>query len=250
MQFQKLSLLKDLKMKHYRDVIVHPISDDLSFITGCDSCGAIGLKSSDVLQVPENIVGIVTTRVAVLEVMTLGAKVIGVTVPIANEPEPTGNLILQGVHTCLKEFELDIPVLTSMEKNMKTEMTAVGVVVNGLVEDVKMHAFESGDIIYVVGRPSVGEEVLTYAKQLLNVKSVKSLLASNDVKEILPVGSQGILGELNKMFEYHGRAYELIKDGALDVSKSCGPSSVAIVIAKADCTLELDIPVHKLGVIV
>lgn len=237
-------------MKSYRDVIVHPISDKLNFVTGCDSCGAIGMKANDVLQVPEEIVGMITTRVAVLEVMTLGAEVVGVTVPISCEPEPTGNLLLQGVHNCLESFKLDVPVLTSMEKNMTTDMTAVGVVVNGIVQKVRMGGFKSGDEVFVVGRPSVGSEVLEFAQLLLNAEAVGMLLKNNQVKEILPVGSQGILGELSKMFMHHHTAYRVFDDVALDLEKSCGPSSVAIVVVEAGASIELDIPSYKIGCVI
>ena len=237
-------------MMDYRDVIIHPISDHLTYITGCDSCGAIGMKDADVLQVPEEVVGMVTARVALLEVLTLGAQVVGVTVPISCEPEPTGNKILSGVHACLRTFNLEVPVLTSMEKNMKTTMTALGVVVNGICKNLKMSPFEAGDEIYVVGRPAVGQEVMDYAHELLNVQAVEKLLASESVKEILPVGSQGIEGELSKMFSQRSCGFALEKDLKVDVKKSCGPSSVAIVVAKDGKGLDFDIPLNRIGSVV
>jgi len=135
----------DLVTMNYRDVITHKIDQNNTLLTACDSCGGIGQKQGDVLNVDPYIVGFITARVAILEVLTLGGRVVGVTVPIANEPEPTGMRILEGVKACLKKFEITAPTLMSMEKNMISTMTAAGVVVNGLTDTLRMASFESGE---------------------------------------------------------------------------------------------------------
>jgi len=218
-------------------------------VTGCDSCGSIGNKASDTISVDASIVGYVTARVALLEVLTLGAHIVGVTVPISNEPEPTGKQILEGVKKCMADFEVEAPVLTSMEKNMETNMTAVGVVVNGITKSLKQGGACCGDQILVVGRPSVGEEVIKYGDELLNAESVKSLLKDDCVKELLPVGSKGIRYELRQMMLAHGREYEILQDHEIDLDKSCGPSSAAIVIVSGGKSIALNISVQCIGMV-
>lgn len=236
-------------MMNYRDAIFRQLSANQKLVTGCDSCGAIGLKGNDILEVPPEVVGLITARVAILEVLTLGAGIVGVSVPISNEPDTTGIRLLNGVKECLDDFNIDTPVLTSMEKNMKTSMTAMGVVVNGIADELKLNKFEYGDEIYVFGRPSVGHEVLEHADELLNARTVMELIGMDQVKEILPVGSKGILKELNSMFEYHGTKYEMTLDPELDIHKSCGPASVAIVVAKKNTRFDVNIPKIRIGVV-
>jgi len=233
----------------YRDVITYPLNENHLMVTGCDSCGSIGNKVSDTISVDASVVGYVTARVALLEVLTLGAHVVGVTVPISNEPEPTGRQVLEGVKRCMEDFEVEAPVLTSMEKNMETSMTAVGVVVNGIAKSLKQGGACCGDQIFVIGRPSVGEDVIKYGDELLNAESVKSLLKYNGVKELLPVGSKGIGYELRQMMLAHGCEYEIVEEHGLDLDKSCGPSSAAIVIVSGDKSIALNIPVRHIGMV-
>ena len=238
-----------LKTMKYRDVICNQLTPDLILVTGCDSCGGIGLKENDVLSVSSELVGRITARVAVLEVLSLGAKIVGVTVPISNEPSPTGEGLLSGVKTCLDDFGIDVPILTSMEKNMQSSMTAMGVVVNGVAHSIKVGDFAPEDEIHIFGRPSVGGEVLEHAGDLLNAKTIMDLLVMDQVKEILPVGSQGIEKELKGMFESHGKAYGLMEGLDIDLEKSCGPASAAIVIAKKGSKFDVNIPQILIGTV-
>lgn len=238
------------KTMKYRDVITHNIENGHILVTGCDSCGGIGQKSQDVLNADPFIVGFITARVALLEVLTLGANIVGVTVPISCEPTPTGERILDGVKACLGNFRIECPVLMSMEKNMETHMTAAGVVATGVTQALRLGKINSNDQIFVVGRPSVGQEVLDYENELFNVSSLKTLMDNSGVKELLPVGSTGVLRELECMMQEKNKIYELLspeKINSLDLNKSCGPSSAVIVIAQNDVKLDLDVPVVKIG---
>ena len=125
----------------------------------------------------------------------------------------------------------------------------MGVVVNGIAGRMKLEKFESGDEIYVFGRPSVGHEILEYADELLDAGTVMKLIDAERVKEILPVGSKGILKELNSMFESHGMDYNMIPDSVLDIHKSCGPASVAIVVAKKKTNFDVNIPKTLIGTV-
>lgn len=237
-------------MMTYRDVTMTQLEKDHVLVTGCDSCGGIGLKSNDTLEVAPEIVGAITARVALLEVLSLGASVVSVAVPISNEPDETGRRLLSGVKTCLNDFDLNVPVLTSMEKNMPTTMTALGVVVNGLARELKRHPFSKGDKLYVLGRPSVGQEVIEYGDDLFNSEALKTLVDMDAVREILPVGSRGILGELDDMFRDRKREYQLLEDLNLDMEKSCGPSTVAIVVVGKETRFNLDIPSYLIGEVI
>ncbi len=231
----------------YRDCVLIEHVPGTIWVTACDSCGSIGEKSADAFQVPSEVVGFITARVAILEVLAMGAQVISAAVPIANESDPTADKLLRGVRNCFESFGLDIPMIISTEKNMPTQMTAMGIAVNGVAPHVRAGGYETGDKIYVIGRPSVGQEVITFEKELVDADSVYRMLSLDAVREVLPVGSRGILAELEDMMAAWSAEYRIQEGHGIDLEKSCGPASVAIVIAQKDLSLELDIPVVCIG---
>jgi len=99
----------------------------------------------------------------------------------------------------------------------------------------------------VVGRPSVGAEVIEFENEIFDSIALKTLLTNDSVKEILPVGSKGINTELQMMMQEKKITYDLIEDIPLDLEKSCGPSTSAIVIIKSKEILKMNIPVYKIG---
>ncbi|MCO5386446.1 MAG: hypothetical protein NHB14_12505 [Desulfosporosinus sp.] len=79
-----------------RDVEVVSINETQSLVVSCDSCGAIGMKEFDVYKISWFITGKLTTRVALLEVLSTGGVPQMLTVAISNEPCPTGDELLKG----------------------------------------------------------------------------------------------------------------------------------------------------------
>lgn len=59
-------------------------------MVSCDSCGGIGEKELDILKVPHRLVGQLTARVALMEIICTGADPKIMTVAISAESEPTG----------------------------------------------------------------------------------------------------------------------------------------------------------------
>lgn len=234
-------------MLDYRDCVLIEHIPGTIWVTACDSCGSIGEKEHDMLHVPSKMVGFITARVAVLEVLAMGAQVISAAVPIANEPTPTSKNLIEGVRDCFETFGLDIPMIISTEKNMQTTMTAMGIAVNGVAEGVRAGHYEVGDKIYVMGRPSVGQEVIRYEKELVDARSIYKALAYAGVRELLPVGSKGIQEELVEMMAAWSAEYDLLGTHGLDLEKSCGPATAAIVVAGCDLKMMLDIPLVCIG---
>jgi len=239
-------------LSDHRDVNFIKINESEFIVTSCDSCGAIGLKKNDVVKVPYNVTGKYTARVCLMEILSIGAKPIGLTVNICNEPSPTGEEILRGIKDELKEIDYNIPITISTEKNMQTSMTALGVTAIGIVNknDLIVNKISAGDYIYVAGIPSVGNEVIKNRKIISSTKTVIKTLGLKNIKEIIPVGSTGIRGELNKLMNSGNLKISLIENAKIDINKSAGPSTCIIIISNGRIKDKFDIPLNLLGRII
>ncbi len=229
--------MNNLEILKRRDPEYYEIDDRMIMLMACDSCGAVGLKEFDVVRAPNEIVGQLTARVPVLELLSLGADIKMISITLANEENPTAKEIISGVKSELKEY--DIKYVISTEKNMQTRMTGLGISLVAMVDKNNLRlisAFEDDFYLYIAGHPSLGEEVIKNKDLIFNQGMLKSLIVDKDVLEIIPCGSKGIIGELSKI-------------KGLDLSKftrdprfvkSCGPSTAAIVISKVDLSGRYD----------
>lgn len=237
---------------NHRDVDFIKLNENQYIAVACDSCGAIGLKENDIVKVPYSITGKYTSRVCLMEVLSVGAKPICLTVNVCNEPSPTGEEILNGIKDELYEAGFDLPITISTEKNMETSMTALGITVIGVIDkdDILINRISCGDYIYTIGIPSVGNEVLENQGLISDITTLNNLMKQESVKEIIPVGSSGVKGELNMLCESQVIELKLADDLQIDIDKSAGPSTVMIVINKDKLIHTYDIPVNFIGRVV
>jgi hypothetical protein len=238
-----------------RDVEVVMINEKQCIVTACDSCGAIGSKELDVVKVPPYITGRFTMRGTLLEVISTGAVPKVVTVAISNEPFPTGEGILDGVYEELKELKLEgLPVAISTEKNMKTSQTAVGITVVGICdrEELRIGMSRSGDLLYCVGIPKVGEAMEADDSEIVQGKHILELLNVEGVHDIVPVGSRGIQREIETLCSNIEYKFTLEPNTDINITKSAGPSTCAIFTCTPDTELSgLKLaPLVKLGKLV
>ena len=181
-----------MKIMKIRDLTLIDLDEKNIMVVSCDSCGGIGNKRNDVFKAPPYIVGKMTARVAILEVLCTGAKIITITDAVCNEMEPTGKEIIKGIKDELKDANIDKVVLTgSTEENFKTSATALGITAIGLVEKrkLKVNTIKEEAIIVSIGLPKVGDEIdLSGDKEIIDYKTIKELLNIDCVYEIVPVG--------------------------------------------------------------
>lgn len=221
--------MNKLELLNKRDPEFFSIDDKNIMVIACDSCGGIGLKESDVLKAPNELVGSLTARVPVMELLSLGVDIKTVSLTIINEPSPTGDEIISGVRSELIDY--DVKYVISTEKNMKTSMTGLGVTVMGLIEKEKLRLCDEDKyMVFIGGTPSVGGEVLTNDDIIFNQKMIRELLIDDDVLEIIPCGSSGIVGELSKLESFDITPYM----ANTLLNKSCGPASAAVILGKVD----------------
>ncbi len=236
----------------HRDVDFIKVNEDQYMTIACDSCGAIGLKEHDIVKAPYSITGKYTTRVCLMEVLSIGAKPIALTVNICNEPNPTGEEILMGICDELSEAGLNIPITISTEKNMETSMTALGITVIGIInkDDILLNKISKENYVYAVGIPSIGNEVLENETSIANTEILQKLLKHRSINEIIPVGSCGIAGELDKLSKVHDMKIDFADNLHIDIHKSAGPCTVIVVISKDTIQNLFDLPTNFIGKII
>lgn len=228
------------KDEHYmgykgRDVEVVMLENGHCLVGACDSCGAVGEKDLDQIRAPARLVGRLTARVALMEVIAVGARPRIMTVGIASEPDPTGSEILSGVR---KELEWagfpDIALAVSTEKNFTTGQTGLGIGVTGtcMEKDLRLAGSQPGDNVYVLGRPLVGDEVAqTSEADMLSPGHILELLGTEGVHDVVPVGSRGILAETKDLAAHTGTLFILAPSPIPDLLKPGGPSTCAVFTA-------------------
>lgn len=240
-----------------RDVEVVSINQAQYLVASCDSCGAIGMKDLDVVKISWSITGRLTTRVALLEVLSTGAVPQMMTVAISNEPHPTGDKILEGVKVELESAGLTtLPMAISTEKNMFTQQTGLGISVIGVTEkqQLRIGTAQSGDDVYCLGLPKVGTEINNPEdSEIVQVKDILILLAIAGIHDIVPVGSKGIRTEAQQLATRVDCQLIVDPSCVLNLDKSAGPSSCLIFSSKSSLALDLTsfgslrLPITKVG---
>jgi selenophosphate synthetase-related protein len=233
-----------------RDVLIFQFDSRQAIIIGCDSAGGIGPKPLDRVRVDGYTLGKITARVALMEVLSTGAKPFCVVDTLSVEPEPTGNEILRGIRDEAETAGLDpkLAVMGSSEKNFAVKQTGIGVTVIGIIETkaLRIGVSEPEDLVLAVGTPCVGDEVVQAEKRgkTADTSDVLKLRDMKFVHEIIPVGSEGIAHEIRILAESSKLKFRFTEQPRVNVKKSAGPATVLLVSLPEDRLAELK---HAIG---
>jgi selenophosphate synthetase-related protein len=237
-------------LKTSRDIVVFEVSADSVIVVGCDSAGGIGPKPLDKVKVSGYTLGRFTARVALMEVSSVGATPICLTNTLGVEPNPTGFEILEGIKSEIQLAELgnSLTIIGSMEKTVDVEQTGIGITVVGLVSKnrLKISLSEPNDLIIAVGRPSVKDEVLPAEErgEIADLRDVIMLMSCDFVHDVIPVGSQGILHEVNVLAEDSGLCAKL-ELPEIESKKSAGPATTIVVTISKNSLSKLNRLINK-----
>jgi hypothetical protein len=217
-----------------RDIITIPITSTESLIIASDNSGGIGMKTEDHVQVSYETVAYYSFRVAAMECMAAGG--VPFSVVLHNF---CGDIIwsklVKGIQKGLAELNLeDVPITGSTESNFYLQQSAVGLIVLGKrsLSKKSENVFSNHLKFAIIGSPLVGNEVLDHANQVVPLSVFREV---NKIEEIIvwPVGSKGILYELNQMFTNKEFTKEMLHT-KLDVLKSSGPATCFIIAFQQD----------------
>lgn len=238
-----------------RDVEVSILEQGICLVVACDSCGGIGEKELDLLKVPHRLVGQLTARVALMEILCTGALPRIMTVAISAESDPTGTQILNGVRAELEMAGLkNISLAISTEKNFVPSQTGLGIGLTGTcrIEALRVAMSRPGDRVYCMGRPRVGEEVAqAEMSSILGTGHIRDLLTRPGIHDIVPIGSRGILAEADHLALHTGARFVPDPATELDLSKSAGPATCALFTCAVDVSPEIkgDQPLTRVGIL-
>jgi hypothetical protein len=237
-------------IKTARDVSIFEINHDTVMVVGCDSAGGIGPKPLDTVKVSGYALGRFTARVALMEVLAVGATPVCISNTLGVEPNPTGLEIVEGIKNAVKLAQLDdsLVVIGSMEKTVPVQQTGIGVTIVGLApkNKLKIGLSKPDDLIVAVGRPSVKDEVLPAEKrgEIVDLTDLIKLIECSFVHEVVPVGSHGMMHEVNVLSQDSGFCAKLDLS-EVDSKKSAGPATAVLTVIEKNALNQLSGLINK-----
>jgi hypothetical protein len=237
-------------IKTARDVSVFEVNTDSVMVVGCDSAGGIGPKPLDKVNASGYTLGRFTARVALMEVLAVGATPVCLTNTLSVEPDPTGLEVLEGIKSEVKLAQLDssLVIIGSTEKTVAVEQTGIGVTVVAFApkNKLKIGLSKPDDLIVTVGSPSVKNEVLPAEErgEIADLEDLLKLMKCEFVHEVIPVGSQGILHEVNVLAKDSDLCSKLAFSEA-EIRKSAGPATVIVVSISKNALNQLSALTNK-----
>ncbi|MEO2597574.1 hypothetical protein ABHA15_13475, partial [Clostridium perfringens] len=114
-----------------------------------------------------------------------------------------------------------------------------------------------GDSICLLGIPKVGQEVLEDINnnlgEIVTFKDFKILMDNKDVKDILPIGSKGIIHEISELENSDKIRINLSYEGDY-LRKSAGPATALLFILRnnslEDIKNKIKTPIMEIGNII
>ena len=233
------------------------IDKSRSVVVSCDAAGAIGPKLQDTVKADAALVGRLTARVALMELLATGADPIAISGTFSVEPKPTGESVMEGIRREVRHAHLgNVRIVCSSEKNFKVKQTGIGITAIGLVSNsmIKVGQCERGDEIVAVGEPRVGREVIQADKKrrVADTLDVVGLRKNPFVHELIPVGSKGVLYEARVMAKDSHLFFEPSDPRPINLQKSAGPATVLLVALRRGSLAKIKNavgrkPVRKVG---
>ncbi|RFU71415.1 ATP-binding protein [Peribacillus saganii] len=220
-----------------RDIIITPLDEAASLVIAADNSGGIGMKPDDIISVPYEVLGYYSTRVALMECMAVGGN--PMTVVLQNFcGQEAWNAVISGAHQALNELDIQgVTITGSTESNFELLQSALGAIVIGKKANqvnLKTELDYSNELgVALIGLPLIGDEVIQYKSQVAPLSLFRFLCEHADVEAVIPVGSRGVLFELNQVFPCALLNRRQIHTEVV-IEKSSGPSTCFIAVFKKD----------------
>ncbi|WP_044736968.1 AIR synthase related protein [Geobacillus kaustophilus] len=222
-----------------RDVLFLPFADGMELAIAADGSAAVGDKPADAVSAPVDVVAYFAVRVALMELLSIGAEAKAVVLQnfIADD---RWEALCRGIRRACRELGIDLPITGSTESNFPTEQSALGVTAIGLVPAGRKRIGVTPDAakFAVIGRPLVGPAVLAHSQWVAPLSLFVELLASPYIYELIPVGSKGIYYEWTQLLTANGRQWRSCAC-PLPLFASGGPATSVLVSYDPDGEREI-----------
>lgn len=217
-----------------RDIAVIPLNHEEELVIAADNSGSIGMRKQDDIQVSYDIVSYFNFRVAWMECAAAGADPIAVVVQNFSG-DGAWEALMKGIQRGMTELDIDLEITGSTETNFSLVQSAVGISVIGKRKRKTNRYFPEKWLLgefkaAVIGEPLVGNEVLENKQAISPLPLFQWFTIQEAVLSVIPVGSKGILYELEQLFR--GREWQF--KSQLDLEKTSGPATCFIVIYQAE----------------
>ncbi|PEJ56183.1 hypothetical protein CN692_18595 [Bacillus sp. AFS002410] len=242
-----------MQTSKFRDLTLMQIDSNRYFTIACDSCGGIGMSELDYIKVDEEIVGYLTAKLCLVETLAFRSKPTVLINTLCVEMDGRGKRIINGIEKAIKEYneanfyedDLEINITGSTEENIPTKQTGLGITLMGeIFHPFNRKEVSSGDAVILIGYPKVGQEVVEdlneNKNEIINFHSLKQLTSHKEVSDVLPIGSKGVLFELNQLMETNNKEVKLLDQTSIQLHKSAGPATCALAIIKKESIEELN----------
>lgn len=232
----------------YRDLTLRKFSQDETLVIACDSYGGVGNLPMDHVQVEPEVVGYYTALLCLKECASIQAEPICLVNLVSASFEPTGKGILRGIRQALEEAGLpQLPVNGSSEENFAVQQTGGGMTLLAKLKgEFTPPKFMAGDLLYLLGEPSVGDEVIRNQQSLLTLETIKTMAQLDACIEIVPLGSGGFATEV-KRYRDMGLTVAITPETE-KFNRSAGPATAAIAVMREPLTeRESGIPIRWIG---
>lgn len=193
--------------------------DDTTVVT-VDNSGCIGEKELDVVHASNELTAYYTVRVALLEQWCAGAEPTNIFVS-----NFTGDSAWEdyekGIRTAFDEIGVAMPPISgSTESNFNSLQSGICLM---LIGKIRFKYTKENLQWFVIGKPLVGQEVIQEAQHVAKLDELYNLFRLKIADQIWPVGSKGILAELERVLP--GCKYKC----SIDLHRSSGPATSVIV---------------------
>ncbi len=223
-------------MRRVRDLTLLPLIGRLTLVISCDSNASIGEKPNDALPKQYAEVGISALKVPMMELLAAGATPLIIINALCMEMEPSGRKFIAAMRGELERCGYDpgLMLTGSTEDNALTLQSGIGVTVIGLVDEerLRLGKTQPGDVVLCAGNPKDGVRY-PYTEGEPDLASISTVLALNDapgVREILPVGSHGVVYEANELARAAGCSFQLAAPPPeINLYISAGASTAVLV---------------------
>jgi hypothetical protein len=241
-----------------RDLILWDIQTPVTLVVASDNLGGIGSLAQDKYACPPEDVGYFTARVVLFELLAAGALPRLMLFNLANRGD-YARQVLQGVHEALVEAGLpgDFPVNGSSEKNVATEMTALGLTLIGTrADNFRPGGARPGDGLWLVGMPKSAphDRVARGDPEMCGFDHLKLLAENPAVHDLVPVGSGGARPGIAELAR-RARLQSLVDPDCAGLLARSGGPATAVVVASTDADpmpadLGNALPVRRVGTLV
>jgi hypothetical protein len=223
-------------VRRFRDVL-YWLDGAAAYVLACDSNAGIGQRPHDALRQPPAETGYSAAKVALMEVLAVGATPFVLTNALGGPRDDYGQQILSGIQAAIDEVDADVTLTGSDETNVATEQTAVGVTVVGHAEAsaLRLGGTGAGDVIACVGLPKDGL-IVPYTEgqdDVADLRDVQNAARLEFVHELLPVGSRGIGYEAQQLAAGTNGIVHF-RESSVDLVISAGSSTCFLVTLAAE----------------